>query len=223
MSLANNGYRQTTTTIIYHQLKAAVTSGSLRPGEKLVEADLAEKYGVSRTPIREALKMLEKEKLVINSPYKGFLVARVCRAEAQKIYEVRAVLEPLAARLVAERGQKNKIVLLEDCLTEAESTLREGDMVQLIVINSRFHRIIAELSGNEYLQDILNNLQHLADLTRVSNFIAVPERMVAVVTEHIDIYEAILAGNGIGAAERVAAHIAGAIKLVPKIYPETLW
>ncbi|MEW6662316.1 MAG: GntR family transcriptional regulator [Bacillota bacterium] len=223
MTLANNSQRQTATTVIYHQLKTAVTSGRLRPGEKLVEADLAEKFGVSRTPIREALKMLEKEKLVINSPYKGFLVARVSREEAQKVYEVRAVLEPLAARLAAERGPKDKIVLLEDCLRESANALREEDTVQLVLINSRFHQIIAELSGNEYLQDILNNLRHLVDLMRVSNFIAVPERMAVAVAEHKGIYDAIVAGDGIGAAERASSHIAGAIKLVPKIYQEMFW
>jgi DNA-binding GntR family transcriptional regulator len=223
MALANNSQRQTTTTMVYHQLKSAVTSGLLRPGEKLVEADLAEKFGVSRTPIREAMKMLEKEKLVTNGPYKGFLVARISRAEAQKIYEVRAVLEPLAARLAAEHGQKDKIVLLEDCLKESAIALREGDMVQLIMINNRFHRVIAELSGNEYLQDILNNLQHLVDLTRVSNFISAPERMAAVVAEHTGIYDAIMAGDSIGAAERTSDHITRAIKLLPKIYKETFW
>jgi len=220
MTVANNGQRQTATALVYHQLKAAVTSGMLRPGEKLVEADLAEKFDVSRTPIREALKMLEREKLVANSPYKGFLVARISRADAQKVYEVRAVLEPLAAKLAALRGQKDKIVLMEDCLKESANALQEGDMVRLVLINSRFHRMIAELSGNEYLRDILNNLQYLGDLMRVSNFIAVPERMAIAVTEHKAIYEAIIAGDGTLVEKRVSTHIAEAIKLLPKIYQE---
>jgi len=223
MTLPNSGQRQTATALVYHQIKTSVTSGMLRPGEKLVEADLAEKFDVSRTPVREALKMLEKEKLVTNSSYKGFLVARISRADAQKVYEVRAVLEPFAAKFAALRGEKDKIVLLEDCLKESANALQEGDMAHLVLINSRFHRTIAELSGNEYLRDILNNLQYLGDMMRVSNFIAVPERMTVAMSEHKGIYEAIVAGDETLAEKRVSAHIAEAIKLLPKIYKEIFW
>ncbi len=215
--------RQTTATVISEAIKRAITSGRLKPGEKLVEMELARRFGVSRTPVREALRILEKERLVANNPYKGYIVNKLSHDEAVMLYQVRAALEPLAVKLATEQITPQELQELKDCLYQSELALKSDDMAALIVLNNKFHDIIARASRNSYLVDILTNLRDLIDLMRVSNFLMFPKRMIAAVAEHRGILEAMLAKDAAAAAVKVSAHIENALNLVPETLQETNW
>src|SRR5919198_4370477 len=128
------------TDFVLESIKAGILGGALRPGQPLVEAELAASLVVSKTPVREALKTLAGSGLVVMSPYKGASVRVVDADLARAVYEVRTLLEPEALRRAVRIGAD--LTAARDALTEATAALGRADQADMSLINRRFHRAL---------------------------------------------------------------------------------
>ena len=140
-------------------LRNAILEGRFKPGERLIERELCELTGVSRTSVREALRHLESEGLVSNVPNKGPTVATVTEEDAREIYEVREVLEGLAGRLFAERATARQIDALEAALERLAAAFRRNDMNLVVAETTTFYDVFLDGCGNSLISDMIRSLQ----------------------------------------------------------------
>jgi len=140
------------------KLRAAILAGVFQPGDRLVEADLCERLGVSRPSLREALRSLEAEKLVEIVPNRGPLVPLITWEQAKEIYQVRVLLEGEAAAAFAQRATSDSIQRMQSALADFTKAEKSGDAVELVNATSRFYEEILNGCGNSVIKDILNGL-----------------------------------------------------------------
>ena len=140
-------------------LTEAIMDDVLKGGDKLVEAELQKQFGISRSPLREAFRDLEKKGLVVIVPRKGTYVRRITLKDIEENFPVRAVLEGLAAKEACNRITENDIDEMEDILVELEEAAEKNDMKTYKRLHLLFHEIFIEASGNEVLIDILKTLR----------------------------------------------------------------
>jgi GntR family transcriptional regulator, rspAB operon transcriptional repressor len=152
---------------IYDKIKEAILSGQIPMGAKVLEGRLAAQLKVSRTPVREALHVLEKEGLLDVFPRVGYQVRRVTLDEALEIYEIRAALEPMAARKVLARGNQAYTDLLEEAITKSEEAGKRGDLKAFFLYDSTFDEIIVRASGIKTLLSIWETLRNKLKLYRM--------------------------------------------------------
>ena len=145
--------------VVFKTLREAILKGNLAPGERLMEIQLANQLGVSRTPIREAIRKLELEGLVIMIPRRGAEVARITEKDLRDVLEVRASLEELAIGLACERITDEEIGELRRALENLREVLREGDVTKIAESDVDFHDIIFSATQNARLIQIVNNLR----------------------------------------------------------------
>ncbi len=188
--------------IVYETLRDAVISGTLQPGERLMEIQLADEMGVSRTPVREAIRKLELENFVVMIPRKGAYVANITLKDIADVYEVRGALEDLTAGLVTERITQEEQEELERILVEITDYVNKDDVEGFIEADTRFHDMLYQLTRNERLMGIVNNLREQIQRFRKSS-LRQPGRMKLALEEHIRIVDAI-AQNDIDLARKYA-------------------
>ncbi|WP_233786191.1 GntR family transcriptional regulator [Planococcus halotolerans] len=176
----------------------------MKPGQTLTERGLAEKLGVSRTPIREAIRRLEEQGLVTYVPHKGVKVITLSVAKVAQLYEVRELLEGLAVRNLSQLHTPEIIEELNDFIVKAEKEALENNVKELSLINSEFHLTLARLSQNVYLEIIMNMLQTQIGLM-MSTSLSHSGRPLKNIEEHKMILEAIKSGDG-DFAESIAKH-----------------
>lgn len=140
-------------------LRGAILEGRFKPGERLIERELCELTGVSRTSVREALRHLESEGLVANVPNKGPTVATLTEEDAQEIYEVREALEGLAGRLFAERATARQVDALQAALDRLAAAFRKADMDLVVAETTHFYEVFLEGCGNSLIGDMIRSLQ----------------------------------------------------------------
>ncbi|ONI40342.1 GntR family transcriptional regulator [Candidatus Epulonipiscium fishelsonii] len=145
--------------IVFQTIRKAILEGELQPGERLMETQLAEKLGVSRTPIREAIRKLEIEGLIVITPRKGAQVAAFTQKEIAEILEVRGALEALAANLACERMKQGDFLKLELAIAEYEYALQDKDISLMIQKDIEFHDCIFASTQNEKLIHMFNNIR----------------------------------------------------------------
>ena len=145
--------------VVFKTLREAILKGNLAPGERLMEIQLANQLGVSRTPIREAIRKLELEGLVIMIPRRGAEVARITEKDLRDVLEVRASLEELAIGLACERITDEEIGELRRALENFREVLREGDVTKIAESDVDFHDINFSATQNARLIQIVNNLR----------------------------------------------------------------
>lgn len=193
--------------IVFESMREAIISGVLKPGERLMEIQLGEEMGVSRTPVREAIRKLELEGFVVMIPRKGAYVAGVTHKDVADVFEIRAALEGLAAGLAAERVTEEEIEQMERILLFKEG--EEIDLAEVVESDTDFHALVYKASRNERLVQILGNLREQIQRFRATS-LAVPGRVKDAIEEHRAIVEA-LARHDIEAAQELAtAHIVNA-------------
>ena len=192
--------------VVYEHLKEAILVGRFRPGERLLEAELADQMGVSRTPVREAMRRLEREGLVVLRPFRGAEVVRVPREKAEQLFQVREALESLAARLAASRVGPADLLVLRSIVEQAQVAAQDGDYPGVNALNRRFHAELARVSGNTPLATLLEQIQDHIDLLRVAA-LSRPGRPEEAIAEHAAIVEALAAGDGARAEVLVRDHI----------------
>lgn len=165
---------KTARDIVYEQIRRAIISGEFLPGQHLVERDLALKFKVSRTPIREALRKLELENLVTTTAFKGVMVTDYSTAEVNEYFEIRSVLEGLAARLAAERRSEENLADLQTCLDKSAEALQEGNLENLICWNDQFHMAISKASGSAKLHEMVISVRQQINILRMTSLIGRP-------------------------------------------------
>lgn len=190
---------------VHRELLRRFITGQLGPGERLPEIALAEQLGVSRTPVREALRRLAGEGLVVLVPNGGARVVAPTRLELEETFEVRCEMECLAARKAAKRITPAQLCLMEEQAQEEDRIIRDWDVEAYVKANTVFHRIIAEASGNSVLVEYLENMlaRTFAYMVFVQAFLA-SERNPSV-GEHQAIVEALRARDP-DEAERLIKH-----------------
>lgn len=190
------------TQFVLEAIKHAILTGRLRPGQALVEAELAARFGVSKTPVREALKTLAGTGLVVTSQYKGVTVRAVDAEMAREVYDVRLLLEPEALRRSVARAAA--LTAAEEALARAA---RAVDRADRSLANRDFHRALYQPCGNPLLVRMLDEVRDQAALVSAVAWAAVPswEREAR---EHREILRTALDGDGEGAARLLHAHIA---------------
>ncbi|NLK72569.1 MAG: GntR family transcriptional regulator [Clostridiales bacterium] len=192
--------------LVFEQLRGAILNGTLKPGERLMEMDLAEKLGVSRTPIREAIRKLELEGLVVMEARKGAYVADVSVKETVEILEVRSVLEGLAASLAAKRITEEELERLYKISQDFNEAVKVNDMKKMIENDTRFHNLIFEATRNKKLIQIVNSLQELVIRFRTTYF-SEYKRGKEMPAEHNLIYKALKNGDAVTAQKHAEHHV----------------
>lgn len=190
-------------------LRNAILEGRLRPGQRLVERELCEVMEVSRTSIREALRQLESEGLVVNVPYRGPVVRKLTRREAENIYQIRGVLEALAARLFVANASDADVAALEQAMDALEEACRTGTPRDLVKLKDEFYEILLRGCGNETVYELLNTLHARVALLRATS-LGRPGRPVESVKEIRDIVSAIKGRDGELAARACERHVENA-------------
>lgn len=194
---------------IYETLRAEVISGQRKPGELLSEAELARSWGVSRSPIREALRQLEQHDLVRWAPRRGATVARLTVAGLRDIYEVREALESLSAGLAAERGSPADLAKMRDLAAEVEQAQDEGDYLRAIMLDDEFHRLMASTTRNRMLESQSGRVLDRVIMARMM-VREEPGRTQEIVHEHQGILDALGQRDAKKAAEMAALHVRSA-------------
>lgn len=192
---------------IVRRLRDAIITGDFPATARLREPELAGRLGVSRTPLREAIRQLEAEGLVNTVPRVGTFVSEVHPQDVENTYAIRAVLEGLAARQAAENLDPAKAARLREILAELER--KQADYRAYHEAAGRFHEVIFALSGNERLQTIYQSLTHQVARFR-SLSLALPQRPERSLREHKRIATAILRGRGKEAEQLMRVHVEGA-------------
>ncbi|MEL7567138.1 MAG: GntR family transcriptional regulator [Dehalobacterium sp.] len=180
--------------VVFETIREAIISGHLRPGERLMEVQLAEEMGVSRTPVREAIRKLELEGFLVMIPRKGAYVAGISLKDIHDVFEIRAALDSLAAGLAAERITEEELNNLERSLVSVVESAGHNDLNGIVNTDTDFHDIIYKASRNERLMQIVNNLREQIQRFRTTS-LAFPGRMQIAVDEHRRIVDAISERN----------------------------
>lgn len=180
--------------IVFETLREAIISAALKPGERMMEIQLAEEMGVSRTPVREAIRKLELEGFVVMIPRKGAYVAGISMKDIADVFEIRSALEALAAGLAAERITEEELEELERTLVKIGECVKNNDLEGLIEVDTEFHDILFKATRNERLVQIVSNLREQIQRFRATT-LATPGRMKYALEEHKQIVEALSERN----------------------------
>ena len=181
---------KTKTEMIYHMMKDVIISGELKPGERIVNRKLASDLGVSAIPVREAVKLLEAEGLVILSAYSEVTVSRFSEKDYRELFEIRILLEKYGAQLATEHYDEEFIQELEQLLEEMRSCIEKEDYKSYGLLNRSFHQTITSFSHNNQLQKIIDQISTKTDRAR-GLFVFKPQRARESLKEHEEIVEAI--------------------------------
>ena len=192
--------------LVYEELRNLILSGEIKPGTRMMEIELADSMGVSRTPIREAIRKLEKEGLVTIEPRKGAYVSTISMNDIVNILQIRGTLEGLAATLAATRIKEIELMKLKEASQAFDRAVEEGNTKEMISNDTLFHHIIVEASGNDLLIKMVTDLQKIILRFRYlyyKNF----KRAEKMPPEHANILRAIETGSGETARSAAEFHI----------------
>ncbi|KXS48797.1 MAG: GntR family transcriptional regulator [Halanaerobium sp. 4-GBenrich] len=195
---------------VYNVLREAILKGELMIGEKITEMEIADELNVSRTPVREAFRMLEQEELINIIPQQGVFIAGIeTKKEIDDIFQLRTELEGLAAFLAAKKINEEQKTLLKEYTKELENCIANDDQRGCIRVDIAFHRIIKEASNNRWLEKFLDTLFEQATRFRHSSF-SRQGRMQEFLSEHMELAEAINSGDADKARKCAEDHIKAA-------------
>jgi DNA-binding GntR family transcriptional regulator len=176
------------------RLRDAIVRGMFAPGARLLERQLTDWLQVSRTPIREALRKLEDEGLVVNYPHRGYFVRNPSFEEAKQAYEMRAILETASCELAAERATEVDVASLRQAVRRSNEALEAGDREELLQRNKEVHRRLVRAAHNAFLEKQWESIWAFADLLRGSWWVHT-ERPEVGHREHEELVEAIASGD----------------------------
>lgn len=192
--------------VVFQTLRQSILRGELKPGERLMEIRLANQLGVSRTPIREAIRMLELEGLVIMVPRKGAQVAQITKKDLNDVLEVRLGLEDLATKFACERITQEDLTALYHASRAFEKLLGTDDVQALAKADVDFHDIIYKATDNARLVQLLNNLREQMYRYRIEYLKDVRARK-SLVQEHDALWEALRERDQEKARKIICAHV----------------
>ncbi len=192
--------------VVFNTLRQAILKGELKPGERLMEIQLAELLGVSRTPIREAIRKLELEGLVLMIPRKGAEVAKISEKSLRDVLEVRRSLEELATELACQRITEEGLHELEEAQEAFCKAVQDGDATDMAETDEHYHHIIYDATGNSRLVQILNNLREQMYRYRLEYIKDASKRQILII-EHDHILKAVKNRHVAEARAAIREHI----------------
>jgi DNA-binding GntR family transcriptional regulator len=198
--------------VVEDRLRAAISAGDFKPGQRLIERELCELTGVGRTSIREALRQLEAEGLITNIPHRGPSVSTITVDEARQLYALRALLEGYAGRCCAEFRLAEKSDALAKAVTAFERAARSGNQQQLIQAKSHFYDVLMDGSGNVLIKQVLTTLHNRITLLRITSMTQ-PGRLKRSIAEIRTILATIQAGDATGAERACREHVENAAEV----------
>ena len=190
---------------LVEQLRLDIVRGALPGGTRLIEESLAERYGVSRTPVREALRLLARESLLSYAPRAGYTVRSIDLDEMDDLYVIRCAIEEQTASKIAASGVKGILYNLMEYWGEMPESVAGGD-VNLVHADEHFHESLAAAAGSTVLPSMLQQINGRLHVLRIRDFID-PERVRLTFEQHAGILQALLAGDQLLAVARLQAHI----------------
>lgn len=202
--------------VVFNTLREAILKGDLKPGERLMELQLAAKLGVSRTPIREAIRMLEQEGLAVTMPRKGAEVAKMTLKDMEDVLEIRESLDELAVRIACEKITEEQLKRLIAVKETFETSTRTGDVTKIAEADVSFHDVIYEATGNPKLVTLLNNLREQVYRYRVE-YIKDPKNYPILIAEHEAIVEALKNRDKMVAVLAMHEHVANQAAAVKSV------
>ncbi|MBE9532279.1 MAG: GntR family transcriptional regulator [Proteobacteria bacterium] len=171
-------------------IKDAVISGSLKPGERVPESEIAERFGISRTPIREAFRQLESEGFLMMTPRKGAVVSPITDKDVREFYAIKSLLEGYAAEQACIELTDKEIKKLQDLNDEMEKNEDKGNVKNFFKLDNQFHEVFIKASRNEKLCALIHQLVEQFERFRITA-LSLPGRMHNSVAQHKEIIEAI--------------------------------
>ena len=191
---------------VFREIEKAILDGVYATGDSLIELKLSAELGVSRTPVREALRQLELEGLVKTIPNKGAVVIGVSEKDIEDIYNIRMVLESMASRWAAEQITDEELDELGEVVELQEFYASKGDTIQVWQLDSKFHEIIFNSSRSRPLKHTLSNFHHYIQKAREMSFM-ISGRATSAAEEHRKIYEALKMHDSEAAVRLTEEHV----------------
>ncbi|MGW9440497.1 MULTISPECIES: GntR family transcriptional regulator [unclassified Streptomyces] len=207
---------QTAQQFVLEELRRAITTGELKPGDQIRQDALAARFEVSRVPLREALKALEAEGLVVHHIHRGYFVAELSLGDLEEIYRIRELLETEAVRLAAVRMPEGTVGALEGIQREVERAAADGDVPAMAAANRLFHFTLIEASGMPRLVRLIATLWDATDAYRSLYYADAPHRKLAV-REHRAVISALRHGDEEAAVRRLDEHRAHAVAALREV------
>ncbi len=199
--------------LVYDELKMKIMMGVISPGTRMMEVELAEEMGLSRTPVREAIRKLEKEGMISIEPRRGAYASSLSNQDMVDILEVRQTMEGLAADLATVRFTEDQKKELLDVSEAFNQAVASGDMEQMIALDTLFHHLIVEGTGNKLLAVMVGQLQDMVLRFRYLYYDDF-RRAEKMPEEHKEILDAIFEGDPIKAKDAADNHINGLKQMV---------
>ncbi|MBR3624519.1 MAG: GntR family transcriptional regulator [Selenomonadaceae bacterium] len=192
--------------VVSEALRKAIREGVLLPGERLMEIQLSEELGVSRTPVREAIRKLDQEGYVVMMPRRGAYVASITIRDINEIFEIRRALESLSSSLAAERISADELETLQRLLVEIGRYIKSKDMEKIVETDIKFHDLLYQASRNARLVGIISNLRE--QLTRFRTLsMSYPGRLEETLKEHKAMVDAMAKGDAAAARKAAEKHM----------------
>lgn len=201
---------------VQHRLRQAILTGHFRPGDRLIERELCQLLGVSRTPVREALRYLEEHGLVVNIPQKGLVVATMTGEEASEVYQVRAAVESLASRLFAERATSDQQAALQEAVTALDAALQLNEVPALVAAKEQFYAALLSGAANHTLTVIADSLRNRITWLRYLT-LAQPGRARQSVAEMRQILAAVMDRDAVRASTACVEHVDAAAVVAKQV------
>jgi DNA-binding GntR family transcriptional regulator len=196
---------------VFHTLRENILSGKYSTDEELKEKSIGEELGVSRTPVREALRQLELEGLVTIIPNKGAYVVGITQKDIRDIYEIRSRLEGLCARWATQNITKEQLDEMEENIYLSDFHTSKGNYEQVVELDNKFHELLYNASESKELRHVLLDFHHYVQRVRKIT-LAVPDRAVSSNEEHRRIVEALKMRDADRAEELANQHMMNTIK-----------
>lgn len=202
---------------VYERMLEQITSGAVQPGERIKDSEWALKFGVSRTPMREAIRKLTQEGLLVNLPNGGYEIRRLSQRELIQLYGCRAALEGAAVREVAQTRSFAVLAQVEKVLQETDNAIESKDLQRAFDLNTRYHKVLLDACDNVFIQDMLTSLQRMIRVYRSNVFNQALEsaegeevyleRLRKKQEHHVRIFRAIAAGDADLASWLMVGHV----------------
>ena len=207
--MSENNSEQPLREVVASQLRSMILGGELKPGQRLVEGQLAERLGVSRNPVREAMRSLEATGLIEVVPRRGAHVCAIDKCEVHHIQQIRTLVEGYAVEQAALRQDPDSVGRILRCLEDGRAATERGDAVTAAIHHRDFHIAVEEAAGIPFLRQVLDPLRQQTELV----FSVVTDSRGDITwEEHQAIYDAVASGNAECAKELIRQHIVNALE-----------
>lgn len=205
--------------VVFNTLREAILKGELKPGERLMELQLASKLGVSRTPIREAIRMLELEGLAVTVPRRGAQVAKMTEKDMEDVLQIRKALDELAVGLACDNIQEADFEKLHVALKNFENSTRGHDVKKIAQADVEFHDVIYQAANNPKLVNMLNNLREQMYRYRVE-YLKNEAMYPTLVREHEEIFDCLKRKDRKAVIRVMGSHVVNQEEMVKNIIRE---